>query len=198
MAITCSTCGRQYDVTLFQFGRTIDCACGKKVGLENRITLPANSELKFFADVNVGRLTRWLRALGLDTVWEDAIPDGDLVKKSLLENRYIITLDKRLPDDWRVGNVLLLKSEEPFAQLREVVEHFEIPKPERLFTRCLMCNTVLRAASAEEINEFVPENVRAKQKTFQYCAVCRKVYWQGSHTARMKQAIEELFDALAK
>jgi len=28
MAVTCPRCGRQHDITLFQFGRTIRCACG--------------------------------------------------------------------------------------------------------------------------------------------------------------------------
>jgi len=28
MAIVCPDCGRQYDVTLFQFGQTVECDCG--------------------------------------------------------------------------------------------------------------------------------------------------------------------------
>lgn len=34
MAITCPSCGAQFDVTLFQFGRTVLCDCGECVGLE--------------------------------------------------------------------------------------------------------------------------------------------------------------------
>jgi hypothetical protein len=33
MAIACPTCGRNYDVTLFQFGRRIQCDCGSWVDL---------------------------------------------------------------------------------------------------------------------------------------------------------------------
>jgi HAD superfamily hydrolase (TIGR01458 family) len=33
MAITCHRCGRQYDVTLFQFGRQVQCECGATVDL---------------------------------------------------------------------------------------------------------------------------------------------------------------------
>jgi predicted Zn finger-like uncharacterized protein len=29
MAITCPKCGAQYDVTLFEFGRTVKCDCGQ-------------------------------------------------------------------------------------------------------------------------------------------------------------------------
>ncbi len=31
MAIRCSRCGREYDVTLFEFGRTLECECGAEV-----------------------------------------------------------------------------------------------------------------------------------------------------------------------
>jgi hypothetical protein len=31
MAIRCRECGREYDVTLFEFGRTITCECGAEV-----------------------------------------------------------------------------------------------------------------------------------------------------------------------
>lgn len=31
MAIRCSRCGREYDVTLFEFGRTLACECGAEV-----------------------------------------------------------------------------------------------------------------------------------------------------------------------
>ena len=31
MAVTCPNCGREYDVTLFQFGRKVTCDCGATV-----------------------------------------------------------------------------------------------------------------------------------------------------------------------
>jgi dsDNA-specific endonuclease/ATPase MutS2 len=31
MAILCPRCGRQYDVTLFSFGASVDCDCGERV-----------------------------------------------------------------------------------------------------------------------------------------------------------------------
>lgn len=37
MAIVCKICGRQYDVTLFEFGRKIKCDCGNIIDLTNLI-----------------------------------------------------------------------------------------------------------------------------------------------------------------
>ena len=196
MAIACGKCGRQYDVTLFQFGRTINCACGGRVGFEHKINLPRNEEIKFFADVMVARVVRWLRAIGIDTLWEDAISDKDLVRRAIEEKRFILTLDKPLIEEWRVDNVLLLQSENPLEQFAEIIRHFEIEKPEEFFTRCLVCNTFLRRASTKEIIDNAPPDVRENQQKFDYCPRCNKVYWQGSHTKRMRQAIEEIFSVV--
>ena len=35
MAIRCGQCGREYDVTLFEFERSITCICGKSVSLQH-------------------------------------------------------------------------------------------------------------------------------------------------------------------
>jgi len=36
MAIRCASCGREYDVTLFEFGNIIDCLCGHVVSFEHK------------------------------------------------------------------------------------------------------------------------------------------------------------------
>lgn len=193
MAVTCIKCGRQYDVTLFQFGRTISCACGERVGLEHRLNLAHNAEIRFFADVNVGRLVRWLRAIGLDTAWEDAISDADLIRRAIEEKRFVLTLDKLILREFRTDNVLLLSHDEPFAQFAETVHHFNIQKPSELFTRCLICNAPLRAAKAEEIAEKAPPLAQENHEKFQFCPVCNKIYWEGTHARRMREAIESVF-----
>ncbi len=194
MAISCGKCGRQYDVTLFEFGRTINCACGMRVGFEHKLVLPKTGEIKFFADVNVARLVRWLRAIGIDTWWKDAISDADLVRRAIRENRFVLTLDKRLTQEWRADNVLLLTSEKPLEQLAQVVEHFKLKLPAQFFTRCLVCNSVLRRASTTEIAANVPPRVRENNELFYYCPNCEKIYWEGSHTKRMQAAIEDVFN----
>lgn len=198
MAISCAKCGRQYDVTLFQFGRTINCACGERVGFEHKINLPRDGEIKFFADVMTARLVKWLRAIGIDTAWEDRISDEMLVKRAIKENRYVLTLDKKLTEQWRADNVLLLESENVFEQFRQIIEHFKIKMPEQLFTRCLICNAVLRETKAEAIFENLPPNVRKNQRSVRFCPNCAKVFWEGSHTRRMRLKIRELFDGTVK
>lgn len=193
MAISCVKCGRQYDVTLFQFGRTINCACGERVGFEHKLNLPRDEKIKFFADVMAARLVKWLRAMGIDTAWQDAVSDKDLVRNAIEENRFILTLDKKLTEEWRVDNVLQLESENVFAQLRQVIEHFNLKMPENLFTRCLVCNTPLRKIKPESVTGDLPSNVLKTHDKFRFCDVCDKFFWEGSHALRMRRVIENLF-----
>lgn len=193
MRISCAECGRRYDTALFEFGRTINCACGNRVEFEHRLVLPETGEVKFFADVNVARLVRWLRAVGVDTAWEDRIADADLVRRAIREKRFVLTLDKKLRTEWRVGNILLLESDKPLEQFAQVVGHFNLKTPGKIFTRCLVCNSLLRAASAEEIETQAPPRARENHDEFYFCASCRRIYWEGAHTRRMRAAIEEVF-----
>jgi uncharacterized protein with PIN domain len=135
-----------------------------------------------------------LRAIGLDTLWEDAIPDKDLIRRAIEEKRFVLTLDKRLLEEWCTDNVLLLKNHKPLEQFHEIIQHFNLVRPEEFFTRCLVCNTPLRLANAQEIAANpLPSDVLENQKEFHFCPRCNKIYWRGSHTSRIQATIEEIF-----
>jgi len=44
MAIRCQYCKREFDVTLFEFGKSINCVCGRPVSLEHKEILNAVEE----------------------------------------------------------------------------------------------------------------------------------------------------------
>jgi DNA-directed RNA polymerase subunit RPC12/RpoP len=48
MSVPCACCGREYDATLFEFGRTLWCMCGSRVGVEPRVRrVAAGTEVCF-------------------------------------------------------------------------------------------------------------------------------------------------------
>lgn len=191
MAIVCPRCGRGYDATLFQFGRTISCTCGARVaGRVQEWPVRRGGDLRFLCDAMLGRLARWLRTLGYDTAFERGIRDRALVRRARREERAILTRDTGLAAEWCLGPCLVLEAEEPLERLGEVADAFELPWPRPLFRRCLECNEPLKRASPADVRGAVPPAVRDSRSRFRRCPSCRKVYWRGSHTRRMREALE--------
>jgi uncharacterized protein with PIN domain len=190
VGVPCRRCGRSYDVTLFQFGRTIWCTCGERVALAPRQRSPRTpSELRFFADAMLGRLARWLRIAGYDTRYEPQVEDADLVRIALEEGRVILTRDRALPREWSVQDVLVLDAEEPLQQLRDVGAHFPLDWRARAFTRCSRCNAPIAPAAPHESGPGVPNGVLAQRHALARCLGCGRLYWEGSHTERMRRAL---------
>jgi uncharacterized protein with PIN domain len=193
MGVPCPGCGRQYDVALFPFGRTIHCACGRRVGLEARVRFEEREGApRFIADAMLGRLARWLRIMGFDTAYEEHITDAELVRRSLQEQRVILTRDRALPEEWRVASVFVLTSETGVGQLREVVRAFDLAADVVLFTRCSVCNARLEPASRDSVRADVPERIFATHDVFRRCPGCSRVYWRGSHADRMERVVAKV------
>jgi uncharacterized protein with PIN domain len=62
----------------------------------------------------------------------------------------------------------------------------------RPFTRCSRCNTELEEAKPEQVAALVPPRVLRAQRRFVRCPSCQGVYWEGSHTDRMRRILDEL------
>jgi uncharacterized protein with PIN domain len=191
VAIPCRQCGREYDVTLFEFGRTIWCTCGSRVGLEPRVReLPPTAEKRFVADVMLGRLARWLRLLGLDCAYDPEIADEDLARLGVSEGRIVLTRDRRFPEEWWIRDVHLVREEEVRSQLVEVIRRFDLGPSLRVLTRCAECNRLLKRTARSDVEGRVRERILASHGDFRECPGCGRVYWEGSHTGRIREFAE--------
>lgn len=79
MAIPCPRCGRQYDVTLFQFGRTVTCECGEVVDASHSMLLRSVEE--FLGGVEDARKAGVLARLADEVcsmILDERIPDVDI------------------------------------------------------------------------------------------------------------------------
>jgi len=192
VGVPCPGCGREYDVTLFAFGRTLHCTCGRRVALEPRLRAPDSVPPRFAADAMLGRLARWLRLLGFDTDWRADVADGDLVRRAVDEGRVILTRDRALAREWHVAGVHVLADESLLEQLRDVVGAFGLAGQARPFSRCSACNTPLLPAPLEQVAAALPPRVLARQREFRHCPGCGRIYWHGSHATRVEAVLDRL------
>ena len=152
--------------------------------------------MKFIADKMLGRLAKWLRILGYDTVYFRHVRDSELLRLSILEKRVLLTRDTLLIRRRGIKNFLFISYDQPFEQIKQVVRELNIPYPAEPFSRCIMCNDLLEPYSKEDACRAVPEYVCKTQDVFGQCPTCNKIYWKGTHYERMEKILRKLFGIL--
>ena len=155
-----------------------------------------NAIPKFLADENVGKLGRWLRILGYDVAYQSPALDAQLALKALRENRVILTRDREFVERRMVERYLLLTSQDPIEQLKQVIQTFGLKLDRNsFFTRCLDCNTAIESVPKAEVQSVVPEYVYRTQDQFHRCPTCNKLFWAGSHTANFQDWLKRVGEA---
>ncbi len=149
--------------------------------------------MKFMADEMLGKLAKWLRIFGYDTLYLRHVRDSELLRLSVAEKRILLTRDTNLIKRKGVKNFLFISYDHLFAQLRQVVGELGIPYPDNPFSRCLICNDPLVPYSREEACRIVPQYVGRTQEVFGQCPGCRRIYWKGTHYERMEKMSEAVF-----
>jgi uncharacterized protein len=150
-------------------------------------------EPRFLVDFMLGKLAKWLRVIGYDTVYVKLENRLTTVLQSLKENRIILTRDTKLSTK-RAWGLTLLKSENFHEQIKQLVKELKLTVPrERLFSRCTICNSKIEPVKDKnEIRDIVPKYVFDTQNDFSFCRQCNKAYWQGTHMGLLLKELSRL------
>jgi hypothetical protein len=152
-------------------------------------------EIRFLADVMLGKLAKWLRILGYDTEYCRAPGSDDLLRRTCADDRQLLTRSTRLARRPELEDrICFIKANDPLLQVREVLSRYHLViTPDAPLTRCLSCNQQL-VKTAPALHELrVPEYVLATRQIFVSCPVCHKVYWRGTHYQNMQERIKHAF-----
>jgi uncharacterized protein with PIN domain len=158
---------------------------------------PPPEPLRFALDVGLGRLAPLLRLLGFDALWRNDWEDAALARVTAGEGRVLLTRDVGLLKRGEVLHGYFPRAPRPDAQLLEVARRYGLWPRLRPFTRCLACNGPLCDAPPGWVAARVPPRVRERHARFLACEGCGRVYWEGSHHARMLARLEALGAQLA-
>jgi len=151
---------------------------------------------QFVADRMLGKLARWLRVLGHDTLYLGDAGD-EVIRRGLDEGRILLTRNRRAHPWLKRGRVVVIKADDPREQLREVVRQLRLSLAEEaLLNRCLGCNRPLVTVGKEEVRGDVPEYVWQTHAEFRRCQGCRRVFWSGSHAQNMRHRLKTDFSDL--
>ncbi len=148
--------------------------------------------MRFIADAMLGRLSRWLRLLGHDTLSEPT-EDTAILRTAIQDGRTLLTRDKILYQyARRVGASAFFigepRLENQLVELSKKVgwKRLEIDPSK---SRCPVCNGELSELSRSEVSSKVPEKVLDYHSRFWRCNSCGKIYWMGRHWLSIKKKI---------
>ena len=147
--------------------------------------------VKLLCDEMLTRLGRWLRAAGHDTaIAAPGSEDGVLLRQAVAEDRLLLTRDGHLAaHPGRGRRVQRLAADGVQAQARELRDRLGVDWLLAPFTRCVVDNAVLRAATPAD-RTAAPAGALAQGGPFTTCPQCRRLYWPGSHHRRMRARLE--------
>jgi uncharacterized protein with PIN domain len=106
------------------------------------------------------------------------------------EDRVLLTRDVELTRR-RGLRCLLIESDAVERQVEQVSRAYQLTAREA-FSRCVECNFPLENAEKTTVQAEVPPYVFQTQDHFRRCPRCRRVYWRGTHWARMLARLEDL------
>ncbi|MGD0121050.1 MAG: Mut7-C RNAse domain-containing protein [Candidatus Limnocylindrales bacterium] len=149
---------------------------------------------RFVLDGHLGRLARYLRMLGFDSLYAAQATDPELARQSGADQRILLTRDRGLLKRSIVRHGYLVRDDDPRRQLVEVVARYGLSRTAAPFSRCVGCNGTIAPVERAEVAERLAGEPRTLRyfDTFGRCGGCGSIYWPGSHYDRMSRLAAEV------
>ncbi|MBF6301354.1 Mut7-C ubiquitin/RNAse domain-containing protein [Nocardia amamiensis] len=162
------------------------------IGAVTRVRPHPLREPRFVADVNLGGLAKLMRLMGLDVHCRWNAGDAELAEVSAAEHRILLTRDRGLLKRRNVTHGVYIRSDQPIDQIVEVVRRLDLRTFLAPFTRCLRCGGPVAEVAKTDVEDRLQPLTRRYYDTFRQCRDCGRVYWRGSHQARLSATVERI------
>lgn len=148
--------------------------------------------MKFIVDCMLGKLAKWLKILGFDTLYYSKIEDSALLALAQKDGRVLLSRDNGLIEKSRNIKTLFIESEDWNPQVGQVLDEFELWQEVRPYSRCIECNVELKDLPKKRAKNLVAAFVYERATSFAICPRCGRVFWKGTHHQDMEFKIEEI------
>jgi Uncharacterized conserved protein len=149
-------------------------------------------DFKFVTDAALGKLAKWLRLLGYDTIVFSKQAGREMLRLADAERRIVLTRRKDMPERQFSGRLYLVEGIEVAHQLKEVIRKYSLKiNKQEMFNRCLNCNEKLISVTREEVRNLVPPFVFENSSVYNRCLNCCKIYWTGTHQRNALQYLKQ-------
>ncbi len=152
------------------------------------------SPIKFVVDCMLGKLAKWLRILGFDTLFFSKAEDEELIDIAQKQRRILLTRDTGIVEKADQIKVLFIKSEHWKAQVKQVLDELNLREHIKPYSRCIECNVPLKSIPKKQAKNLVTPFVFERSSSFSLCPKCGRVFWPGTHHSDMNFKIEDILE----
>jgi hypothetical protein len=155
------------------------------------VPLYVGNKPRFVLDVHLGGLARYLRLCNFDC-WYSNTDQGDeaLAQIAADEQRIFLSRDIGALKRSKVQYGHWVRQTDVMAQWQEIISLYQLQPLIELGKRCVKCNTAVNIVPKAAVLTKIPEKVAEMHEHFTQCPQCQQIYWQGSHYARIAQALK--------
>lgn len=148
--------------------------------------------MRFVVDRHLGHLARWLRTLGYDAFFQ--VDASEELLRSELSKNVTVFVSTQTTSAHALGaqQIVHVPKDDEAAQLRIVCSKLPEPPTALMFTRCVICNVPVVPIAKEAVRGSVPDAVYATNDHYTRCPACERIYWEGTHTARLRSRLVAL------
>lgn len=158
---------------------------------------PTSGQPALIADSTLGKLAKWLRLAGIDTRWDPKTPDVNRLERiSVKEHRVVLTRTKSIFQKMGTSHCRFIHSNDVKDQIRQVIKDFNLQRHHlRILSICANCNNRLSRIRSADLRGRVPDYILHQYEVLMTCAKCRRIYWPGTHAARIKSIVDGWFSS---
>lgn len=146
--------------------------------------------MDFVCDTMLGSLSKWLRLLGIKTIYNPQSNSKENFLTARRENSIFLTKNTHYMN---YDRTLFLFSDSIVDQIKEINDCYEnFSKHIKTFSLCSDCGSCLSDISKENIKEKIPVYVYYKFDNYKICSKCNKIYWKGSHYKKILHLLRNI------
>ncbi len=157
--------------------------------------------MKFLSDAMLGKLTRWLRMIGQDSIYCVEFDDSELLALAKKEERILLTKDFELYKRaiTKGLDAFYIEGTIEVERLAEVAKRYNLGLTMDMDrSHCPICNTKLVATPKEQLKEELEKNTYTYYDKFWKCPNCGQIYWQGAHWNQINNTLSQARAKLEK
>ena len=143
----------------------------------SRLRIQPLRETKFILDAHLGKLAKYLRLLGFDTLYQNDYSLSAIIEMVKKDKRIIVTRKKTILQKKIITHGYRIKAVDPEKQIVEVITKFDLFSKMKPFTICLECNEKIAPIEKNKIADRLPSVISGYFTEFYICPNCKRIYW---------------------